>query len=157
MKLSEKHTAAYFKEIVVSNAHDLFAPVHDNRSFLNNAPRANHDRACNCKDCSFWMHNGSFRRNISHLKPSCKTVTRTCTDGYVSLELDILAHNGFGVNRKFVAANDVVILIGEIFDNLRTCIGGMRVRSKSWRVLRMRKNNASLIKTRQRQFRIRAT
>jgi hypothetical protein len=86
MRGGPRRTAADLEQVVVADAHDLLPAVHDDRALLDDAVRANDDRACDREDGRLWVYDGAG------------------PDGDVALELDVLADDGLGMDRELVAA-----------------------------------------------------
>lgn len=77
---------ANFEEIIIPYSHDFFPSVHDNSALFDDATHPNHNWTCNGEYSCFGVYD--------------------CARAYgdVTLELDILANDGFGVNGELVAS-----------------------------------------------------
>lgn len=92
-----KRTTADFEQVIVSNAHHLFATVDNDSGLFDDAARANDDRPSKSKDGSLGMND------------------RTWSDGDVAFEIDILTNDRFRMDRKLVPSKmTMVSLTGSI-------------------------------------------
>ena len=80
-------TRSYLDKVVVTNAHGFSSPVDENSRFLDDIVRADDDGSGNSEDGRLGVHDRS--------RPYCD----------VTLQFDILAHDGFGIDSVFVSSD----------------------------------------------------